>query len=422
MLFLHQGMTAFSIGFFVELEYDAIEALIFIDVIICSFLFLEILLTLRTGVIVFETNEIILNPWNILKMIRKNIFIDILNALPYIYLTTYMTDVENTIVNGTVILYMVYLMLYNCYYFNRMLFYFSTFPLILDLSEKSSIILMICLRSIFLLHWATCMRRLVPLYIDQQDLYGDKQLTDFKDFNEPTKYFMEVIKIQELEENLDKFETILVGELDEIFKNYTMFHKYSRSMLITLRTATQAGFGYETSDSIMIMLMSTFIMVGGWIYTTYVMVYIFNIIVASAISENKFEEMMREIEAFCDSKNLSEALHDRIKTFLKRKFQKHYFNEEAIKQSTPKCLQKEIMMHKCSHLVARVPLFKDMPPLLLEKIISCLQFEIYFPGDIIIEANAMGDSMFFIAYGTAAIITKTGRKNTNYFLKLFFHI
>lgn len=410
MLFLHQALTAFSIGFFVELEYDSIQALIFVDLLICSFLFLEIILSMRTGVIVTETNEIILDPWKIFKRNRLNIFIDILNALPYIYLTTFITDVENTLVNGTVILYMVYLMLYNCFYFNRMLFYYSTFPLTLNLTEKGSIILMICLRSIFLLHWATCMRRLVPLYIDQQNINDDIEITDFRDFNEPTKYFLNLKNVQDYQDYYDEIEDILVDELDEIFKNYTMFHKYTRSMLITLRTATQAGFGYETSDSIMIMLMSTFIMVGGWIYTTYVMVYIFNILVASAVSENKFEEMMREIEAFCESKNLSAPLHDRIKTFLKRKFQKHYFNEEAIKQSTPACLQKEIMMHKCSHLVARVPLFKDLPPLLLEKIISCLQFEIYFPDDVIIEANAVGDSMYFIAYGTAAIISITGRK------------
>lgn len=404
MLFLHQALTAFSIGFFVELEFDALQNLIFIDNLISCVLFLQIIISLRTGVIVTETNEIILDPWRIFKMNRKNIFFDILNALPYIYLTTFLTDVENTLVNGTVILYMVYLMLFNCYFFNRMLFYYSTFPLILNLSEKGSIILMICLRSTFLLHWATCMRRLVPLYIDQQD---ESELTDFKDFGEPSKFFLASTKP---EENIDGMvEEILIDELEVIFKNYTMVHKYTRSMLITLRTATQAGFGYETSDSIMIMLMSMFIMIGGWIYSAYVMVYIFNIIVASAISENKFEEMLREIGAFCDSKNLSNALQERIKIFLKRKFQKHYFNEEAIKQSTPACLQKEIMMHKCSHLVARVPLFKEMPSLLLEKIIGCLKFEIYFPDDVIIEANAVGDSMFFIAYGTAAIIAVTGR-------------
>lgn len=154
--------------------------------------------------------------------------------------------------------------------------------------------------------------------------------------------------------------------------------------------------------------MSTLIMLGGWIYFTYVMVIIFNIFVASSISENKFEEMLREVEAYCDSKNLSTALRDRINTFLKRKFHKHYFNEEAIKKSTPSCLHKEIMINKCSNLVARVPLFKEIPQVLLEKIINCLQFEIYFPDDVIIQANTVGDSMYFLAYGTASIVSVTG--------------
>jgi hyperpolarization activated cyclic nucleotide-gated potassium channel 2 len=181
-----------------------------------------------------------------------------------------------------------------------------------------------------------------------------------------------------------------------------------RSLLITLRLALQAGYGYETSNSILTMFMSTLIMIGGWIYSAYVMIIIFNIIVASSNSKDKFQELMKEVDIFCDVKELSSSLRDRIKTSLRRRFDGNYFNEEAIKQSTPECLRNEIMMHKCSNLVSRVPLFREIPSLLLRKIISCLQFQINFPGDVIIQANTVGDAMYFIAFGTAAVISASG--------------
>jgi hyperpolarization activated cyclic nucleotide-gated potassium channel 2 len=151
---------------------------------------------------------------------------------------------------------------------------------------------------------------------------------------------------------------------------------------------------------------------GGWIYSAYVLILISNVIMASENSENKFEEMKREIDAFCDAKNLSEKLTKKIKTFYKLKFQKHYFNEDAIKDSTPACLRKEIMMHSCAYLVSKVPLFKEIPQLLIEKFVSCLKMEIFFPDDVIIEAGTPGDAMFFIAHGTAAIYSTTGNHLT----------
>lgn len=179
-------------------------------------------------------------------------------------------------------------------------------------------------------------------------------------------------------------------------------------MMVTLKLLLQSGYGEETSDSTINMLMTTFIMFAGWIYCGYVLILVSNVLMASDNSENKFEEMSREIDAFCEEKALTEKLTDRIKTFYKYKFKTHYFNENAIERSTPANLRKEIMMITCSSLVAKVSLFKEIPKILLENIINCLKLEIFFPDDVIIHANTIGDGMFFIAFGTAAIYSPSG--------------
>lgn len=179
-------------------------------------------------------------------------------------------------------------------------------------------------------------------------------------------------------------------------------------MIITLKLVLQSGYGTETSDSISNMLMTTFLMFAGWMYSTYVLVLISNVLLALANSENKYEEMSKELDVFCEDKCLSSELREKIKSFFKYKFKGHYFNEDAIKESTPANLSKEIKMHACSNLIEKVALFKDLPQQLLENIIKCLKFEIFFPNDIIIKAGTVGDAMFFIAFGTAGIFSSNG--------------
>lgn len=186
--------------------------------------------------------------------------------------------------------------------------------------------------------------------------------------------------------------------------------------MMTLKFALQSGYGEESSNSVYNMLMSCFIMIGGWLYMTYLIVLVSNVYMASDSSENKLEEMSREIDEFCDEKRLSHALRTKIKEFFRYKFTLQYFDDDAIKDSMPASLRKEIMMQSCSNLVHKVALFQEIPQLLIENIISCLKFEVYFPKDVIIKANTIGESMYFLAYGTAAIVTSSG-KITRFFTK-----
>lgn len=249
-----------------------------------------------------------------------------------------------------------------------------------------------------------CVRRLVPLYLDANPIYTNDW--EMSEQIESKYYFRRSNVVDEID--YEGIENLILESLEEVFTNYTMLNKYTRTMMITLKLALQSGYGTETSDSVYNMLMSTMLMFAGWIYSTYVLILISNVMMASANSENKFEEMSMELDAFCDAKNLSESLTRKIKTFFKYRFRKAYFNEDAIRQSTPANLSKEIMMHTCSNLVTKVALFKEIPQLLLENIISCLKMEIYFPGDVIIKAGSTGDAMFFIAFGTAGIYSTAG--------------
>jgi hypothetical protein len=148
MLF-HQLITPFAIGFFVDMDNSTINVFIVLDLIACWFLLIEIVITLRTGCIVKETNEIILGPKAIAKKYMKHLVPDLISCVPFILLGTHIVEDENVTINGAMIIYMCCLFAFSFCRFSRILFYCSSIPIMLNLSEKGAIIFALCLRSIY---------------------------------------------------------------------------------------------------------------------------------------------------------------------------------------------------------------------------------------------------------------------------------
>lgn len=197
-------------------------------------------------------------------------------------------------------------------------------------------------------------------------------------------------------------------ELISTAMNTTATTKYIRTMMITLKLSLQCGFSFEASDSIGNLVITTFIIFAGFIYFSYVLLRVVNLLIAEDIPEYKYEKVFREIDAFAFETRLPKSLHERVKKYYQFKYRGQYFNENYIEKTIPESLRKEIMMHTCFKIISRVSLFSDLPKNIIENIVRCLKSEIYFPGDILVEANTAGDSMFFIASGSAAVITAIG--------------
>jgi hyperpolarization activated cyclic nucleotide-gated potassium channel 2 len=191
--------------------------------------------------------------------------------------------------------------------------------------------------------------------------------------------------------------------------NMTNADYYARVMLVTLKICLQAGFEEEMFETTPKMILTMVIMISGWIYSTYVLVLITNVMMAAESSEMKYEIITEEVAAFCQSMNLSPELTKRLQSFYRHKFQENYFNEKEINLTISKNLRKEITMHSCAHLIAKVQLFKDLPENVIEGIIECLTREIFFENDVIIKEGTVGDAMYFIAYGAAGIFNMTGK-------------
>ncbi|EFA08934.1 hypothetical protein TcasGA2_TC006641 [Tribolium castaneum] len=73
-------------------------------------------------------------------------------------------------------------------------------------------------------------------------------------------------------------------------------------------------------------------------------------------------------------------------------------------------LKKEINYHTCRRLVNNVQIFQSLTRELVEEILHHLKPEIYLPNDIIVKAGSEGDCMYFLASGTVAVVSPSGKE------------
>lgn len=127
-------------------------------------------------------------------------------------------------------------------------------------------------------------------------------------------------------------------------------------------------------------------------------------------SKIKYQQMMVQLKQYMKHRQLSHPTQHRIKAYYEFCFQQRYFREIEILNTLSAYMRQEISMHACRKLVENVTIFKNLPLSLLARIVALLKSEIFLTNDVIVRANQPGDCMYFIASGTVAIYTNTGKE------------
>ena len=63
------------------------------------------------------------------------------------------------------------------------------------------------------------------------------------------------------------------------------------------------------------------------------------------------------------------------------------------------------MNYNCRDLVRVVPFFERADPQFVSGIVGRLRFEVYQPGDYVIQQGTIGTKMYFILQGTVDVLT-----------------
>ncbi|XP_014475051.1 PREDICTED: potassium/sodium hyperpolarization-activated cyclic nucleotide-gated channel 2-like [Dinoponera quadriceps] len=127
-------------------------------------------------------------------------------------------------------------------------------------------------------------------------------------------------------------------------------------------------------------------------------------------SKIKYHSNMAQLKRYMRYRQLPRTTQHRIVAYYEFRFQHRYFRENEILHTLSIQMRQEIGMHACRKLVENVTFFSNLPFLLLTRIVALLKSEIFLTNDVIVRVNQPGDCMYFIATGTVAIYTSSGKE------------
>lgn len=387
---VHLVITALSVGFhfwFLATEFYSIYY--YIDNCLCVILFLDVILKFKTGYINEDVYQIELNPKTVFLWYLKRCIFDVLGSFPIIYVIINVYPVEDYLEPHFVPSYCIFttfMYLFLILQLRKLELYLSKLLAYFHLSEKKMILINLIFKTLYLWHITACLKSPFDIKILKQEDLTMPEIIVETDYLE---HDIDWLNAEEVDEMLEKD----IAELENLEKEETRdaLANYITSLLVTIEVGLHSGYSTHSDYVPVKKLVVSYIIILGWIYSTYIVVIILNLVFSAEISRNDYEEMARKIGAFCESKQLTWKLKDKIKKYFKYKYKGHYFVEETIYNSTTENLRREILMYSCSSLFTKISLFSQMSDQLLEKAITSLKLEVYFEGDIIVHAGDIGN-------------------------------
>uniref|UniRef100_A0A8B9HPR7 Cyclic nucleotide-binding domain-containing protein n=1 Tax=Astyanax mexicanus TaxID=7994 RepID=A0A8B9HPR7_ASTMX len=323
---------------------------IIFNVVSDTFFLMDLVLNFRTGIIIEESSDIILDPKTIKKKYLKTWFIvDFVSSIPvdYIFLIVekgidsevYKTARALRIVRFTKILSLLRLLRLS-----RLIRYIhqweEIFHMTYDLASAVMRIFNLIAMMLLLCHWDGCLQFLVPM------------LQDF-----PSDCWVSLNK--------------MVNDTWSELYSFAVFKAMSHMLCI--------GYGRQAPESLSdIWLTMLSMIVGATCYAVFIG-HATALIQSLDSSRRQYQEKVRELYS-------------------------HTQNE--ITSSSIFSLFQEIVNFNCRKLVASMPLFANAEPNFVTAMLTKLRFEVFQPRDYIIREGTIGKKMYFIQHGVVNVLTK----------------
>uniref|UniRef100_A0A4W5RBG6 Cyclic nucleotide-binding domain-containing protein n=1 Tax=Hucho hucho TaxID=62062 RepID=A0A4W5RBG6_9TELE len=350
---------------------------IIFNVISDTFFLMDLVLNFRTGIIIEDNSDIILDPKTIKKTYLKTWFIvDFVSSIPvdYIFLIVekgidsemYKTARALRIVRFTKILSLLRLLRLS-----RLIRYIhqweEIFHMTYDLASAVMRIFNLIGMMLLLCHWDGCLQFLVPM------------LQDFP---------------QDCWVSLNKMVNDTWSEL----YSFAVFKAMSHMLCI--------GYGRQAPESLSdIWLTMLSMIVGATCYAVFIG-HATALIQSLDSSRRQYQEKYKQVEQYMSFHKLPSDFRQKIHDYYEHRYQGKMFDEDSILEELNEPLREEIVNFNCRKLVASMPLFANAEPNFVTAMLIMLRFEVFQPRDYIIREGTIGKKMYFIQHGVCNVITK----------------
>ncbi|XP_029772192.1 potassium/sodium hyperpolarization-activated cyclic nucleotide-gated channel 2 [Suricata suricatta] len=351
------------------------------NVVSDTFFLMDLVLNFRTGIVIEDNTEIILDPEKIKKKYLRTWFVvDFVSSIPvdYIFLIVekgidsevYKTARALRIVRFTKILSLLRLLRLS-----RLIRYIHQWEEIFHMTyDLASAVMRICnLISMMLLlcHWDGCLQFLVPM------------LQDF-----PRNCWVSI-------------NGMVNHSWSELY-SFALFKAMSHMLCI--------GYGRQAPESMTdIWLTMLSMIVGATCYAMFIG-HATALIQSLDSSRRQYQEKYKQVEQYMSFHKLPADFRQKIHDYYEHRYQGKMFDEDSILGELSGPLREEIVNFNCRKLVASMPLFANADPNFVTAMLTKLRFEVFQPGDYIIREGTIGKKMYFIQHGVVSVLTKGNKE------------
>uniref|UniRef100_UPI00358E5FEC potassium/sodium hyperpolarization-activated cyclic nucleotide-gated channel 2-like n=1 Tax=Myxine glutinosa TaxID=7769 RepID=UPI00358E5FEC len=353
---------------------------ILFNVVSDTFFLFDLALNFRTGIVVEDNTEIILDPGHIKrKYLRTWFLVDFVSSIPvdYIFLIVESgidTDMYKTARALRIVRFAKILSLLRLLRLSRLIRYMhqweEIFHMTYDLASAVMRIFNLIGMMLLLCHWDGCLQFLVPM------------LQDY-----PADCWVSINGMQ----------------------NQTWETQYSYALFMAMSHMLCIGYGHQAPLAMTdVWLTMLSMIVGATCYAMFIG-HATALIQSLDSSRRQYQEKYKQVEQYMSFHKLPAGVRQRIHEYYEHRYQGKMFDEDSILGELNEPLRHEIVNYNCRKLVASMPLFANADPNFVTSMLTKLQFEVYQPGDYVVREGTVGKKMYFIQHGVVSIITKSSK-------------
>lgn len=344
----------------------------FIDFLI----FINIVLEFFVGYYVPKTKEIVLDSKKIRKRyLRTYFFIDLFSCIPYYHIFLILgllgNDSKYDFVGIFKFIRVVRL--------NTMSEFMRDLFLEIKMGESAMKWVEIFLKTVYLIHWWACCFHGIPVILD---VSTDSWL-------KKAGLYQDGVEIQ-------------------------MTYRY----IVCLLTATSHFYGASEGSHHFITpleeIMASLCLMTGFAYCTYFAANFLQIFGSINIADSKYDELVFQLEEYSRAKNLPDDLQKRLKSYYEYKFQKKFFDQDAILNTLSEHLRYEILLYNCRHIIEKIMALQGLSKSVVGGLIANFKLEVYLQNDVIIKHGDPPFKMYFISHGTVSVYWSNGKELTHH--------
>ena len=182
-------------------------------------------------------------------------------------------------------------------------------------------------------------------------------------------------------------------------------HAYTRALYWAVTTLTTTGYGDITPTTDSGKIFTIFVMLTGFSAFGVLVGQVSNLIVSKNRKAEENRQKMENLTSFLSHYQIPKQLRNEVFTFYQHMLNKNLSeNDSKIISELPHSLQHEIELYIKIKLIAKIPVFYNLPRECLKKIALKLQSTFASSGDLVMKKGDPGHEMYIIDHGEVEVL------------------